>query len=84
MGIKDDPAWVLAYTKAPALDAKPAAPWPLVYWLIGTGGGALPSNRLIRMCRRMGSHFHDWIDYIIRVNRMGSQIFGIWGMGKFR
>ena len=25
--------------------------------------GALPSNRLIGMCRWMGSHFHDWIDY---------------------
>ena len=21
------------------------------------------SNRLMRMCRLMGSHFHDWIDY---------------------
>ena len=27
------------------------------------GGGALPSNRLMGMCRWMGSHFHDWIDY---------------------
>ena len=26
-------------------------------------GGALPSNRLMGMCRWMGSHFHDWIDY---------------------
>ena len=24
---------------------------------------ALPSNRLMGMCRWMGSHFHDWIDY---------------------
>ena len=37
------------------------------------------------MCRWMGSHFHDWIDYIYiwgcilnRVTRMGSQ------MGHFR
>ena len=26
-------------------------------------GGALPSNRLMGMCRWMGSHFHDWIGY---------------------
>ena len=25
------------------------------------GGGALHSNRLMGMCRWMGSHFHDWI-----------------------
>ena len=34
---------------------------------IGTGarggGGVLPYKRLVRMCRWMGSHFHDWIDY---------------------
>ena len=29
----------------------------------GGGGGALTSNRLMGMCRWMGSHFHDWIDY---------------------
>ena len=29
----------------------------------GGGGGALPSNRLMGMCRWMGLHFHDWIDY---------------------
>ena len=27
------------------------------------GGGTIPSNRLMKMCRWMGSHFHDWIDY---------------------
>ena len=27
------------------------------------GGGVLPYKRLIGMCRWMGSHFHDWIDY---------------------
>ena len=27
------------------------------------GGGVHPSNRLMWMCRWMGSHFHDWIDY---------------------
>ena len=27
------------------------------------GGGALPSKRLMGMCRWMGSHYHDWIDH---------------------
>ena len=27
------------------------------------GGGVLPSDRLMGMCRWMGSHFHRWIDY---------------------
>ena len=27
------------------------------------GGGVLPYKRLMGMCRWMGSHFHDWIDY---------------------
>ena len=31
--------------------------------VVGPPGGALPSNRLMGMCRWMGSHFHDWIDY---------------------
>ena len=35
----------------------------LVPFTGGGGGGALPSNRLMGMCRWMGSHFHDWIDY---------------------
>ena len=26
-------------------------------------GGVLPSKRLLGMCRWMGSHFHNWIDY---------------------
>ena len=29
----------------------------------GRGGGALPINGIMGMCRWMGSHFHDWIDY---------------------
>ena len=29
----------------------------------GKAGGVLPYNRLIGMCRWMGSHFHDWSDY---------------------
>ena len=27
------------------------------------GGGVLPYKGLMGMCRWMGSHFHDWIDY---------------------
>ena len=27
------------------------------------GGGELTYKRLMWMCRWMGSHFHDWIDY---------------------
>ena len=27
-------------------------------------GGVLPSKRLLGMCRWMGSHFHNWTDYI--------------------
>ena len=26
-------------------------------------GGVLPYKGLMGMCRWMGSHFHDWIDY---------------------
>ena len=55
-------------------------------------GGVLPSNRLMGMCRWMGSRFHDWIDYngvafsvgANRVTRMGSHICGISGVRKFR
>ena len=27
------------------------------------GGGVPPHERLMGMCRWMGSHFHDWFDY---------------------
>ena len=48
------------------------------------GGGALPSNRLMGMCRWMGSHFHDWIDYngvVFSTELLGwGRIFsGFWG-----
>ena len=51
----------------------------------GGGGGALPINGLMGMCRWMGSHFHDWTDYngvafssiFYRVTRMGSHFCGI-------
>ena len=41
------------------------------------------------MCRWMGSHFHDWIDYygvafFVRVTRMRSFIFRILEVRKFR
>ena len=54
-------------------------------------GWVLPSNRLMGMCRWMGSHFHDWIDYngvafsmgANRATRMGSHICGISGVSIF-
>ena len=30
---------------------------------VDRGGGVLPSSRLKCICRWIGSHFHDWIDY---------------------
>ena len=32
-------------------------------YLLQLPGGVLPYKRLMGMCRWMGSHFHDWIDY---------------------
>ena len=48
------------------------------------GGGELPSNGLLGMCRWMGWHFHDSTDHngvafssiFNRVTRMGSHFFG--------
>ena len=34
-----------------------------IHYLGRGGGGVLPHKRLMGMCRWMGSHFHDWIDY---------------------
>ena len=52
----------------------------------GGGGaeGAFPSNRLMGMCRWMGSHFHDWIDYngvafSIELLEWGPIFSGFWG-----
>lgn len=49
-------------------------------------GGVVPSNRLMGMCRWMGSHFNDWIYYNVValsiVTRVGSLIFGIFGGNK--
>ena len=50
---------------------------------VGCGGGILPFQRLMGMCRWIGSHFHDWIDYngiaFLIVTKMGSHIFGFLG-----
>ena len=59
-----------------------------VPFLLG-GGGVLPSSRVMGMCRWMGSHFHDWIDYygvafFVRVTIIGSFIFRILEVRKFR
>ena len=47
------------------------------------GGGILPFKRLMEMCRWIGSHFHNWIDYngiaFSIVTKMGSHIFGFLG-----
>ena len=47
------------------------------------GGGILPFKRLMGMCRWIGSHFHNWIDYngiaFSIVTKMGSHIFGFLG-----
>ena len=50
----------------------------------GWEGGILPSNRVMKICRWIRSHFHDWYDSCIvtRVTRMGSQIFGILGVNS--
>ena len=36
---------------------------PFLIFILGEGGGVLPSRRLMGMCRWMGSHFHGRIDY---------------------
>ena len=43
----------------------------------GGGGGVLSINGLMGMCRWMGSHFHDWIDYNGVVNCREIQTSGI-------
>ena len=51
----------------------------------GGGGGVLPYKRLMGMCCRMGSHFHDWIDYngvafSIELLEWGRTFSGFWAM----
>ena len=41
-------------------------PTPAIVLSPGRGGGGgrvIPYKRLMGMCRWMGSHFHDWVDY---------------------
>ena len=60
-------------------------------WPENPGGGALPINGLMGMCRLIGSHFHDWTDYngvafsstFSRVTRMGSHFSRILRAKKF-
>ena len=48
------------------------------------GRGVLPYKRLMGMCRKMGSHFNDWIDYngvafsieLLEWGRTSSEFFG--------
>ena len=52
------------------------------------GGGVLPSKRLRGMCRWIGSHFHDWIDYngvafSIEVLKWGRIFSGFGGGGGY-
>ena len=34
-----------------------------VYWNSGGGGYFLVKGKCMGMCRWMGSHFHNWVDY---------------------
>jgi len=55
------------------------------------GGGGVPINGFMGMCRWMGLHCHDWTDYngvvfsstFYRVSRMGSHFSGILRVRKF-
>ena len=53
------------------------------HFLFDLAGGT-PSNRLMGMCRWMGSHFCDWIDYnrvafSIELLEWGRTFSGFWG-----
>ena len=92
----DRPCWMAKECESLQSTAKQLQ--PLSYFLCGGrnipgggGGGALPINGLMGMCRWMGSHFHDWTDYngvafsstFYRVTRMGSHFSGILRERKF-
>ena len=52
------------------------------------GGGVLPYKRLMRMCRWVGSHFHDWIEYYgvavsIALLEWGHTFSDFWGKKIF-
>ena len=55
-----------------------------VYNNLGGGGGVLPYERLMGMCRWMGSHFHNWSDYngvafLIQLQEWGHKSSDSWG-----
>ena len=77
---------VLQFLRAlPVSQRRHAESFPALRARGGGGGGALPINGLMGMCRWMGSHFHDRTDYngaafssiFYRVTRMGSHFCGI-------
>ena len=54
----------------------------------GGKGGILPSSRLTGMCRWIGSHFHEWIDYNVvafstKLLGRGRTFSDFWGMTVF-
>ena len=53
------------------------------YFLPPRGRGTSLYMALMGMYRRMGSHFHDWIDYFNRCTTMGLQIFGFFRVRQF-
>ena len=59
-------------------------PTPGVVPSPGRGGGVLPQKRLMGMCRWMGSHFHDCVDYnqvafSIELLQWGRRFSDFWG-----
>ena len=56
---------ILLNTGADPVNTTTFEPWKFgrINRVVVSRGGTLPSNRLMRLCRWMGSHFHDWIDY---------------------
>ena len=52
---------------------------------LGGGGWGTSLKRLMGMCRWMGSHFHDWIDYngvsfSVELLEWGCTFSDFWGM----
>ena len=80
------PKYGSLYSLTPAL----LTAWSRVMYTLGTKGAYHPpgvllsSNRLIGMCRWMGSHFVDWIEYngvefSIELLEWGGAFSGFWG-----
>ena len=61
--------WINYYLKDSAIGFVILILWIAIYSVDSTiqppppRGGLLPYKRLMGMCRWLGSHFHDWIDY---------------------